>query len=72
MALARRVAYVSILDLGSRMAHGVQVMKNAQAWAGAVEGFEFITNLGLLSRLRLDEGEVRQRFGLSRPFAMRA
>lgn len=72
MALARRVAYVSILNLGSRMAHGVQVMKNAQAWAGAVSDFEFITCVTPQSRLGLDPEALARLYGLQRRFAITA
>lgn len=67
-----RVAYVSILDLGSRMAHGVQVMKNAQAWSKVSEGFEFITNVSPQNRLRLDLAAIARLYGLSRRFPVQA
>ncbi|MFH1060034.1 MAG: glycosyltransferase family 4 protein [Pseudomonadota bacterium] len=67
-----RVAYVSILDLGSRMAHGVQVMKNAQAWSKVFGDFEFITNVTPQSRLRLDPEAIARLYGLSHRFAIQA
>lgn len=67
-----RVAYVSILNLGSRMAHGVQVMKNAQAWAGAVSDFEFITRVTPQARLSLDPETLARLYGLQRRFPIAA
>jgi glycosyltransferase involved in cell wall biosynthesis len=67
-----RTAYISQLDIGSRMAHAIQVMKNAQAWAKASEDFEFITSLSLGNYRRLDWAEVKELYGLSRQFPIKA
>jgi glycosyltransferase involved in cell wall biosynthesis len=67
-----RTAYVSTLDIGSRMAHAMQVMKNAQAWAKASEAFEFLTCLSPLAWRRQDPAAVAELYGLSTPFAIKA
>lgn len=66
-----RTAYISLLDIGSRMAHAMQVMKNAQAWAKASGDFEFVTSLSLSSYLSLDWAKVRDLYGLSHDFAIK-
>ncbi len=67
-----RTAYISLLDIGSRMAHAMQVMKNAQAWAKASSDFEFITSLSLANYFRLDWDRVRELYGLSVDFPVKA
>lgn len=63
-----KTAYISLLDLGSRMAHAMQVMKNAQAWAKASDDFEFLTSLSLTSYLGLDWVRIKELYGLSHDF----
>jgi glycosyltransferase involved in cell wall biosynthesis len=67
-----RTAYISQLDIGSRMAHAMQVMKNAQAWAKASDDFEFLTSLSLGNYRRLDWAEVKELYGLSHQFPIKA
>ena len=67
-----RTAYISLLDIGSRMAHAMQVMKNAQAWAKASDDFEFLTSLRLKSYCNLDWAQVKELYGLSRDFPVKA
>lgn len=67
-----KTAYISLLDLGSRMAHAMQVMKNAQAWAKASDDFEFLTSLSLKNYRKLDWAQVKELYGLSRDFPVKA
>jgi glycosyltransferase involved in cell wall biosynthesis len=67
-----RTAYISQLDIGSRMAHAIQVMKNAQAWAKASDDFEFLTSLSLGNYRRLDWADVKELYGLSHQFHIKA
>lgn len=67
-----KTAYISLLDLGSRMAHAMQVMKNAQAWAKASDDFEFLTSLSLQNYRNLDWAQVKELYGLSRDFPVKA
>lgn len=66
-----RTAYISLLDIGSRMAHAMQVMKNAQAWAKASDDFEFVTSLSLSNYLSLDWAKARDLYGLSHDFTIK-
>jgi glycosyltransferase involved in cell wall biosynthesis len=67
-----RTAYISLVDLGSRMAHAIQVMKNAQAWAKASDDFEFLTSLSLGNYFRLNWPQMLELYGLSHDFALKA
>ncbi len=66
-----RTAYISLVDIGSRMAHAMQVMKNAQAWSRASDDFEFLTSLTLANYFRLDWDEMRKLYGLNHNFAIK-
>lgn len=66
-----RTAYISLLDMGSRMAHAMQVMKNAQAWFKASEEFEFLTSLSPANYFRMDWNEMRMLYGLSHDFPIK-
>ena len=59
-----RVSYISLLDLPSRMAHAMQIMKNAQAWAKACPDFEFITCLTPSHARALPGLDLAQLYGL--------
>ena len=59
-----RVSYISQLDLPSRMAHAMQIMKNAQAWAKACPDFEFITCLSPAHRRALPKVNLAELYGL--------
>jgi len=54
------------------MAHAMQVMKNAQAWAKQSEDFEFITSLSRWSLKKLDTAALAELYGLSQGFALTA
>jgi glycosyltransferase involved in cell wall biosynthesis len=66
-----RTAYISLVDIGSRMAHAMQVMKNAQAWSKASDDFEFLTSLSLKNYLGMNWEEMRQLYGLSQNFPIK-
>ncbi|MGD9123515.1 MAG: glycosyltransferase family 4 protein [Desulfarculaceae bacterium] len=65
------VAYVSLLDLPNKNAHGIQVMKNAQAWAKACQDFEFVTKLGFRNWLGFKHEEINELYGFKHPFAIK-
>ncbi len=66
-----RTAYISLVDIGSRMAHAMQVMKNAQAWSKASDDFEFLTSLTLANYFHMDWNEMRKLYGLSHNFPIK-
>jgi len=66
-----RTAYISLVNIGSRMAHAMQIMKNAQAWAKASDDFEFLTSLSMGNYFRLDWDQMRKLYGLGRDFAVK-
>lgn len=67
-----RVSYIAVIDTGNINAHGIQVMKNAQAWAGASGDFELVANLSRSDVKSLDPARLAQLYGLKRSFALAA
>ncbi|MBF0310437.1 MAG: glycosyltransferase family 4 protein [Magnetococcales bacterium] len=68
-----RVAYVVALDLPENLkAHAVQILKNAQSWAGACGDFELICNVSRRNWWRLRQADLAGFYGLKRTFPLRA
>ncbi len=63
-----RTAYIATVNLPSRYASAMQVMKNAQAWAKASDDFELITNTSLTGWRKLDPQALADTYGLIHNF----
>lgn len=61
-----RLAYVAPVNLPSRYAHAIQIMKSAQAMSGLVGDFEYITNLSLSNWRAFDPDKLRALYGVER------
>ncbi len=66
-----RAVYVAQTDIPSRMAHSIQIMKNADAWASVADEFAFITSTTLRKHLQLDPAEIRRFYGLGNEFRIK-